>query len=71
MGYSVLKINRLREDYPIGYIVDLLALPDRLEVARVLISDAVRYFDERNINIVNCLTVKGHPYTSLFSRCQS
>lgn len=62
IGYSALRINRYREDYPIGFVVDLLTLPDRLDAADALAADAVRYFDRNDINIVNCQMVKGHPY---------
>ena len=68
LGFCVLRINRGREDYPIGYVVDLLTLPDRLDVADILVAQAVRYFDEHRINIVNALIVRNHPYERVFSR---
>jgi hypothetical protein len=68
LGYSVLRINRYRADYPIGYIVDLLTLPDRQDVANALIADATGYFDERNVNIVLSIIVKNHPYEGSFGR---
>ena len=37
LGYCVLRINRYIQDYPIGYLVDLLTLPDRMDVADKLI----------------------------------
>ena len=60
LGYSALRVNRYREDYPVGFIVDLLTLPNRLDVADALVKDAVRYFDDENINIVNYQVVKNH-----------
>ena len=68
IGYSVLKINKYLEDYPIGFIVDLLTLPDRLDAVEALVADAVKYFDDNNINIVNYLVVKSHPNESVFKR---
>jgi len=68
LGYCVLSVNRALPDYPAGYIVDMLTLPDRLDVADLLVSDAVRFFDDSGINIVNTLVVKDHPYTRVFSR---
>jgi hypothetical protein len=68
LGYVVFMVNRLREDYPIGYIVDLLTLPDRLEVAYSLITEAMHYFDEHDVNIVNYLTVENHPYVEILGR---
>jgi len=67
-GYVVLKINRYREDYPVGFIVDLLTVPNRPDVTHALISDAVGFFDEHKTNIVNSLVVKAHPYEDLFKR---
>ncbi len=68
LGYCVLKINRARESYPIGYIVDLLALPSRLDIVDSLLSDAVDFFDGKNVNIINCLMIRGHPYVKSLQR---
>jgi predicted N-acetyltransferase YhbS len=68
LGYSVLRINRSRSDYSVGFIVDLLTLPHRLDVADALVSDATRFFDSNDINIVNCQVVKNHPHTKVFKR---
>lgn len=68
LGYCVLCINRYRRKYPIGYIVDMLTLPDQPELANALVADAVNFFDEQNINIVNYLIVKGHPYERILNR---
>ena len=66
VGYSVIRVNRYSEEYPGGYIVDLLTLPDRLDVASDLISDAIRCFDDKNVNIIRTWVVKGHPFEQLF-----
>ena len=68
LGYSVLKINKHLRDYPIGFIVDLLTLPDRLDAVEILVADAVKYFDKNDVNIVNYLVVKDHPNESVFKR---
>jgi hypothetical protein len=52
LGYIVLRINKLRKEYPVGYIVDLLVLPDHLNVANELVKDGVNYFDQENVNII-------------------
>ena len=62
LGYIILSLNRYQEDYPVGYIVDLLALPERLDVTDALARDALTFFSERGVNIVNCQVVRGHPY---------
>lgn len=68
LGYSVLRINRYRRDYPIGFIVDLLTLPDRLDAADSLVADAIRFFDNNDINIVNYQVIKAHPYEGILKR---
>ncbi len=68
LGYCVLKINKYLKHYPIGYMVDLLTLPERVDAAEALVADAIRYFDEQNINIVNCLVVENHPYEKILKR---
>lgn len=68
LGYSILSINSSIEDYPIGYIVDLLTLPDRHDALEALLSDAVRYFDSNDINLINYQIVEGHPYERVFKR---
>lgn len=68
LGYSVLRINRYRDEYPIGYIVDLITLPERMDVADALSADAIRYFDDQNINIVNYQVVQGSPYERVLNR---
>ena len=67
LGYIVTRINRYRTDYPVGYIVDLLALPGREDAVDALVKDAQSYFDEA-VNIVNYLTVKGSRYEAAFKR---
>jgi len=68
LGYSVLGINRYLEEYHIGYIIDLLTTPDRLDVADALTADAVRFFNDQKINIVNALVFKNHPHERILSR---
>lgn len=68
LGYCVTAINRARESYPVGYIADLLALPGRLDVVDSLISDAVDFFDRNDVNIINCLMARGHPWVKNLQR---
>jgi hypothetical protein len=68
VGYCVLRINRYRSEYPVGYIVDLLALPDRHDVVDALVGEAIEYFDGESVNIVNCMVVKNHSYEAIFKR---
>ncbi len=68
LGYCVLSINQTQNNYKIGYIIDLLSLPERLDVADALIKDVVGFFDRKRINIVNSLVVKNHPYEVILER---
>jgi GNAT superfamily N-acetyltransferase len=62
LGYSILRVNRYLEGYPVGYIVDLLGRPRRMDVIEALAAHSLEYFDTNNVNIVNCLVAKGHPH---------
>ncbi len=67
-GYSVLKIYRDRENYAFAEIADLLALPNRPDVADALVIDAIGYCETNGVNICNALVVKGHPYEDILKR---
>lgn len=60
LGYSVLRLSHGR-----GYIADLLALPDRLDVAASLFDDAVAHFAGRAIPRIDCWLPVRHPYQPL------
>jgi len=61
----VLRIDRHQQDYPIGYIVDLLTLPNRLDVAMALVENAVSYLMGHHINMILCMFMKNHPYEAI------
>ena len=66
VGYAVLRVNKLRDGYPIGTVVDLLSLPGHVEVSRILINYAVSYFNEKAVNIVHGWTLTAHPYEKTY-----
>ncbi len=66
-GYVVLKLDR-GSDYPTGRIMDLLALPGRLDVVDALVSDALGYFSDEGVNFVQCLFLRNHPYGGVLKR---
>ena len=68
LGYGVLRINMYRGEYPVGHIVDLLTIPERLDVAGALVEHAVIYFDKKDINTIQCLSIKNHPYERILNR---
>jgi hypothetical protein len=68
LGYSVLRINRYRKEYPAGYIVDLLTLPNHIDAANALFADAIQYFDDQGVNAVSYWVVKNHPYEKIIKR---
>jgi len=68
VGYVVLRINKYNKDYSLGYIIDLLALPERLDIVEALLFDAVRYFQTNKVNIVKALLLSGHPYQHVFEQ---
>jgi len=60
VGYTVSRINRYIPDYPIGYIVDILTLPGRDDIASELLKVALIDLDSEGVNIVTAMTPKGH-----------
>ena len=59
LGYCVFRVNRFREEYPVGYVLDLVAVPGRVDVACSLLGEAVRCFDEAGVNVVNVMVMEG------------
>ena len=57
LGYAVL--HRLEGR---GHIMDLLALPDRLDVVRTLIDDAIQHLDDAGTHSVECWMLREQPY---------
>jgi GNAT superfamily N-acetyltransferase len=68
IGYIVLSINKYNINNPEGYVVELCTLKGRLDCASVLVREAVKYFDNEKIDIVEYMIVKGHPYEKLFKQ---
>jgi GNAT superfamily N-acetyltransferase len=66
LGFIVYKIWE-KEDYSEGYVMDLLTLRDRADVAWKFLEEACRFFRESGINVVHYRVVKDHPYQELFS----
>ena len=63
LGYLVLKVSEGS-----GYIVDLLALPDRIDVMRSLVEDALHLFSEAGVDLVTCWMISRHPYNPILRR---
>ena len=67
-GYIIFKTTTFTPDYPIGYIVDLLSLPNKPEIQHALVSSALEYFDENQVNLINYQQVEGHPHFNILSQ---
>jgi hypothetical protein len=68
VGYIVFRVNRFENDYPTGFIVDLCTLSDRKDCENALIAEAVGYFDDLKVNVVNYAINKGHHLENRFKR---
>jgi predicted N-acetyltransferase YhbS len=68
IGLCVSSINRFQEDYPVGYILELLTLKQEKGLANVLLEDAKKFLKEKNVNIVNYLVTDGSIYQSIANR---
>jgi hypothetical protein len=67
LGNAVTDVNRIREDYPVGYVVDLVAGSDRGDVSGALLAHMVDRLNEERINIVLGLAVKGSKVESAYA----
>ena len=68
LGYIVLRIVRAVEDYLVGYVVDLLSLPGRSDVADALLTESLEYFDKEGVNIITGLFIKDHPVKEILDK---
>lgn len=59
LGYAVTGVKGIREDYPVGYVADLVACGGRGGISDALLAHAVDRLNEERINIVLRLAVKG------------
>ena len=64
LGYLVLKITEGN-----GYIADVLALPERSDVVRSLVDDALGLFCEGHVESITCWMIARHPYNGILRRC--
>jgi hypothetical protein len=67
IGYMVLRVNKLMVNNPVGFIMEVLALNNRLDVVDSFLDLAKNYFDEKNVNTVHAVMVSGHPYERILN----
>jgi hypothetical protein len=63
LGYLVFKVSEGG-----GYIVDLLALPGRLDVVRSLVEDVLDLLRQAEVELVTCWMIARHPYNGILRR---
>ena len=63
LGYLVFKVSEGG-----GYIVDLLALPGRIDVVRSLVEDVLDLFRQAAVELVTCWMIARHPYNGILRR---
>ena len=63
LGYVVFRTSRGR-----GYIADLTALPERLDVIADLLSRAIGALEARNVSHIECWCVPKHAYSDILQR---
>lgn len=67
-GYTVLATTRSKTDYPVGCVVDMMTLPDRYDVADLLLQEATDFFDGQDVNIAISLIVQDTPYMKIYQK---
>lgn len=68
LGYAVLRINKNSQNYPVGYIVDLLALPNHLNAVEALVRESVNFFMNKGVNEILYWVLKNHPYAKCLQK---
>ncbi len=68
VGYVVLRVNRYNEEYSVGYICDLLSSPYNVQAIDKLLNEALSFFDDEGVNIVNMLAKNSVPYGSILQK---
>lgn len=66
IGFIVYRFNTWFDDYPKGLIYDFLTLPNRNDVAKSLLYDAIKYFSDVNVYEINYWAVEESPYNKIF-----
>ncbi len=64
LGYVALEI-RNDGGYSEGFVADMLALPNRRDVAYALLREACDFFDVNNVNVVYYMVLSGHSYRAV------
>jgi hypothetical protein len=68
VGYIVIRINKIDNEHTVGFIVDLITLPERIDIADKLIDSALQNFKLNNVTTLKSIVVENHPYESLFNK---
>ena len=67
-GFCVTRINRYREDYPIGFIVDLLVKNRQPHILDQLITNALEHFTQHDVNLILVGSVRQQPDKNIYHR---
>jgi hypothetical protein len=68
LGYIVLRVERKKSPNTKGFIVDLLTLPERLDVADALIVESLDYFKKIEVTHVDFMVVSRSPLIDVFHK---
>ena len=68
VGFMVLRVNRINPDYPLGYVIDLLALDDRRDIVESFVSFAAGWFEGLGVNVVHAQLIGNHVYEGMLGK---
>jgi hypothetical protein len=69
VGYIVTRLNRINPDYPRGYIIDLLTINNRLDIAKILLKKTLIELESKKANIISWLGLKNNTYDRILKSC--
>jgi GNAT superfamily N-acetyltransferase len=68
LGYIVICVTWRYTEHPVGYIMELLVLTGRDDVAEALVRHAEKYFRDKEVNAIYFTVVSRHPYEKLLGK---
>ncbi len=65
IGFIALRVNSYNQEYPVGYVTDLLCFIEEEEAVKALLIEGLNYFKENGVNLINIQLPLKHPYVNI------
>jgi hypothetical protein len=68
LGYVIIKVNKIDQNHPIGYIMEVLTPKESVDVLSALIGKAEEYLRDQGVDAIYYTTITGHLYEKVMKR---